>query len=82
MGIILTTLIPSLIGVPALLLAIVSAGIHRQERAACLASRPPGICAAVARRVLGLYAVNPADLATPNRSELPDDIGGKEAFSS
>jgi hypothetical protein len=37
------------------LLAILRAGIRRQERAACLICRPPGLTAAIARCVLRLH---------------------------
>ena len=37
-------------------LAVLRAGIWQQERAACLTCQPPGFCAALARRMLGLYA--------------------------
>jgi len=37
-------------------LAILRAGIRRQRRTASLTCQPPGLSAALARRVLGLYA--------------------------
>lgn len=37
------------------MLALLAAGIWRQERAATFAREPAGLCAALARRVLGLY---------------------------
>ena len=37
-------------------LAVLRAGIWRQERAASLTCRPRGLSAAIARRVFGLYA--------------------------
>jgi hypothetical protein len=37
-------------------LAVLRAGIWRQEHAASLACRPRGLSAAIARRVFGLYA--------------------------
>jgi hypothetical protein len=42
------------------LLVIVRAGIRHQKRAACLICHPPGLAAALARRVLRLYARTPA----------------------
>lgn len=41
------------------MLAILRAGIRRQERAACFTCRPRGLSTAIARRVLGLYARGP-----------------------
>jgi hypothetical protein len=46
-------------------LAVLRAGVWRQERAASLACRPRGISAAIARRVFGLYA------HLPDRADLP-----------
>jgi hypothetical protein len=40
-------------------LAVLRAGIRRQERAACFTCHPPGLSTAIARRVLGLYARGP-----------------------
>ncbi len=37
-------------------LAVLRAGVWRQEHAASLACRPRGLSAAIARRVFGLYA--------------------------
>ena len=37
------------------LLVVVRAGIRRQERAACLICHPPGLTAAIARRVVRLH---------------------------
>ena len=42
-------------------LAVLRAGVWRQERAASLACRPRGLSAAIARRVFGLYAYLPDD---------------------
>jgi hypothetical protein len=38
----------------AILLAIVRAGVRSQEHAACVACQPPGLCAALTRRLTGL----------------------------
>lgn len=40
-------------------LAVLRAGIRRQERAACFACQPPGLCAALTRRLVGLSAREP-----------------------
>lgn len=42
------------------MLAILRAGIRRQERAACFTCHPRGLSTAIARRVLGLYAHGPS----------------------
>ncbi len=42
------------------LLAIMRAGIRRQERAACLICHPPGLSTAIARRVLRLEFHTPS----------------------
>ncbi len=48
------------IAIFAIPLAILRAGIRSQERAACFACQPPGLWAAIARRLLGLSAREPA----------------------
>jgi hypothetical protein len=40
-------------------LAVLRAGIRRQHRTASLTCQPPGLSAALSRRVLGLYARKP-----------------------
>ena len=65
-------------------LAVLRAGIRRQERAASLTCQPAGLSAALARRVLGLHALKPADTsgvaeADSQASLTPDE---KEARSS
>jgi heme A synthase len=62
-----------------ILLALLTAGIRRQERAASLASEPRGLSAAIARRVLGLYASAPAEPGDPAVTGCPDRLitGGK-----
>lgn len=47
------------------LLAVLRAGVWRQERTASLTSRPRGLSAAIARRVFGLYAHLPERTAGP-----------------
>jgi hypothetical protein len=47
------------IGIFAIPLAILRAGIRSQERAACFACQPPGLCTAISRRLLGLSAREP-----------------------
>jgi hypothetical protein len=46
-------------------LAVLRAGVRRQERAASLACRPRGLSAAIARRVFGLHAY------LPDRADVP-----------
>jgi hypothetical protein len=41
------------------MLALLAVGIWRQERAASFAREPAGLCASLARRVLGLYVRRP-----------------------
>jgi hypothetical protein len=61
-------------------LAVLRAGIRQQERAACLTCQPPGLCAALARRLLGLYAQLPGDADQYGESPLVPD--GKDAWPS
>jgi hypothetical protein len=61
-------------------LAVLRAGIRQQERVACLACQPPGLCAALARRLLGLYAQLPGDAGQYGESPLVP--GGKDVCSS
>jgi hypothetical protein len=67
-----------------ILLALLRAGIRRQERAASLASEPCGLTAAIARRVLGLYASQPAESGNPETAGRPDHLipDGKKACHS
>jgi hypothetical protein len=44
------------IAIFAIPLAILRAGIRSQERVACFACQPPGLCTALSRRLLGLSA--------------------------
>ena len=60
-------------------LAVLRAGIRQQERAACLTCHPPGLCAALARQLLGLYA-QPGDDGQHGESPLVPN--GKDACSS
>jgi hypothetical protein len=45
-------------------LAVLRAGIRRQERTGCLTCRPASLNTAIARHVLGLYARKPGTTAT------------------
>ena len=67
-----------------ILLALLRAGIRRQERAASLASAPRGLTAALARRVLGLYASQPTESGNPETAGRPDQQipDGKKACHS
>ena len=71
------------IGIFAIPLAILRAGIRNQERAACFACQPPGLCAAISRRLLGLSAREPTCAGwcqqTPTRPPLVS--GHKESAS-
>ena len=49
-------------------LAILRAGIRRQEHTGCLTCRPASLNTAIARRVLGLYARKPGPTDTCIRS--------------
>jgi hypothetical protein len=42
-----------------ILLAVLRAGIRRQERCRCLTCQPPSLSAALTRRLLGLYVQRP-----------------------
>jgi hypothetical protein len=42
-----------------ILLALLRAGIGRQERCRCLTCQPPSLAAALTRRLLGLYVQQP-----------------------
>ena len=66
MGIILAGLVLTVIIVLVALLVLVRAGIRRQERAGCLACQPPGLSAALARRMAGLYVSQPAAGGCPS----------------
>ena len=52
----LTLLVIAVFAIP---LAILRAGIRSQERAACFACQPAGLCAAITRSLLGLSARQP-----------------------
>jgi hypothetical protein len=47
----LVLLAPALFAIP---LAVLRAGIRSQEHTTCLACQPPGLCAAITRRLTGL----------------------------
>jgi len=51
-------------------LALITAGIHRQERAGSLAARPSGLTAALARTVLDLRAA-PDPIPATRRAPRP-----------
>jgi hypothetical protein len=59
MAIILTYAVLSLIAALGVLLAIVRTGVRRQERSRCLACQPPGLAAALTRRITGLSVRGP-----------------------
>jgi hypothetical protein len=65
-------------------LAVLRAGIHRQERARCLMCEPPGITAALARRLIGLSVSRPfpdecpTAWAHPPSDESWSDVGDGE----
>jgi hypothetical protein len=82
MEIILIGAIVTVIVVFVIPLAVLRAGIRRQERAGCLGCRPPGLSTAIASRVAGLYVRQPAGDACPaardrqgndGSSLIPDD---------
>ena len=53
-------------------LAVLSAGIRRQQRARCLICEPPGITAALARRLIGLSVSRPFPGECPTAWAHPD----------
>jgi hypothetical protein len=59
MAIILAGLAVAAITVFVIPLAILRAGIRRQERCRCLACQPPGLAAALTRRLVGLSVDRP-----------------------
>jgi hypothetical protein len=71
------------------MLAILRAGIRRQERAACFTCRPRGLSTAIARRVLGLYARGPGatdrchhtDRGSGPTSSEPSPVAAKKESS-
>ena len=73
-GLVLTAIIVFVIP-----LAVLRAGIRRLDRAASLTCHPPGLSAALARRVLGLYARGPAsvDQCRDGECERPLVTNGK-----
>jgi hypothetical protein len=54
-------------------LAVLSAGIRRQQRASCLICEPPGITAPLARRLIGLSVSRPFPGECPTAWVHPDD---------
>jgi hypothetical protein len=63
MAIILTGLAVTAVAVFVIPLAILRAGIRRQERCRCLACQPPGLAAALTRRLVGLSVDRPVPSA-------------------
>jgi hypothetical protein len=66
MELLLTGLILTAIVVFVIPLAILRAGIRRQHRTGTLTCQAPGISAAIARRVFGLYTRTPATGDNPD----------------
>ncbi len=54
-------------------LAVLSAGIRRQQRARCLICEPPDITAALARRLIGLSVSRPFPGECPTAWAHPDN---------
>jgi hypothetical protein len=63
-------------------IAVLRAGIRRQERAACFTCHPPGLSAAIARRVLGLHTRTPSHNCGQANSEPASSPNGNCAFSA
>jgi hypothetical protein len=63
MAIILAGLAIAAVTVFVIPLAILRAGIRRQERCRCLACEPPGLAAALTRRLVGLSVDRPVPSA-------------------
>ncbi len=59
-------------------LAAVTIGVHRQDRAASLGHRPAGLSAGLARRVLGLHVRIPARPDGPADDRTEDPHRAKE----
>ena len=59
-------------------LAVLSTGIRRQQRTRCLVCEPPGIAAALARRLIGLSVSRPFHGECPTAWAHPD---GDESWS-
>ncbi len=78
-GLILTAVIVFVIP-----LAVLRIGIRRLDRAASLTCQPPGLSAALARRVLGLHARKPADVDRCDHADCEPSFiaGGKERGTS
>ena len=74
----------ALLAATVILLALLRAGIRRQERATSLASEPRGLSAAITRRVLGLYASQPTEIGNLEAANRPDQLiaDGTEARRS
>jgi hypothetical protein len=76
MGTILISLASTTIIAIATLLVLLQAGIRQQERAGSIASRPPGLSAALARRIFGMHS----DLPTRTRRSAP--VASREGSDS
>jgi hypothetical protein len=76
----LALLVIAIFAVP---LAILRAGIRSQERAACFACQPPGLCTAISRRLLGLSAREPTCAGWCQQATTPPELisGHKESTS-
>ena len=76
----LTLLVIAIFAIP---LAILRAGIRNQQRAACFACQPPGLCTAISRRLLGLSARQPACAGWCQQADTrsPLTSGHKESAS-
>ena len=72
MEIVLAAFVLTMLTAFVVLLAILRVGIWRQERAGSLACRPPGLCAAITRRVCGLYANFPEEAVPAAQSGRAD----------
>ena len=72
MGTILIVLAVTVIITVAALLALLRIGIRRQERAGCLACQPPGVSAALTRRLAGLYVSQPGAGSCPAAQAAAD----------
>lgn len=76
----LTLLVIAIFAIP---LAILRAGIRSQERTACFACQPPGLCAAISSRLLGLSARQPACAGWCQQTDIQHAVvaGHKESAS-
>jgi hypothetical protein len=84
MEVMLAGLVILLVVAAVAVLAMLRAGIRRQERAASLTCQPHGLSAALARRILGLHARKPNDSGCFDAAGRPASLiaNGKESRSS